>query len=786
MVDQCLQLYEEMIYQYKIEPNAVIYSTILSACERCVPPRPHLALKILVEATTPLEALEEVDGVDGVENVDVDQKKKKKKGGRIVKRKQMDGQMNIVAYNAAMSACARSGQWRLAMTLLKEMQRQQYAPSTALQTQSDLQIQDYDDEEEDVEEEDDDDEDEDDDDDEIVASENETGSKSNTKAQPSKKRILHPNTITPAPDQITYGTVMAACERSGKWHQVLKVARSIQHYGSGNTNRNNNSKGTSSKSSKTSSSVVRLDGVALTSALHACQQLGLADEALYYLDQMKQLKKQEEEERQNGGSAYRRRQKPPLSGPDAVAYRLAISACARSRRSINYAAIDDEDNEGDSDNSSTSQQQHSYGGGARWEDGIRLLNEIEDVTGKAPDVVTYTAAIVGCAEAGQWKEAFRLLKEMKTKYGIAPNVVTYSAVISACATASANAAAEMRSSSGGLLGAGSSVGSGGWYEEEELDMNASEVKNPLKAALALLDKMVTDERLNVKPNIVTYNAAIRAAAEGLDVKKAFELMKELKEAGLEPTIVTYGSLMTACERVGNVEGMSLVFRAMKAFSASSSSSTDNNNSAIKPNDVIYGAAISCCRKAGESERAFLLLLKMIRDGIQPNTATFNTAIIAQAEGSTSGNSESSAPTAKQSQQMDKAIEIYKLMTTKEVEQQQQSQSRKRATDNSIKSSSPNRHTYNILISALSANKRPADAEMFLRKMRADGYVPDVDLFTSTVTSYERTRNHLRALELMESMTEYGYDFYEVKLLDKAFKKAIKLANAVAGRSRDRG
>ena len=43
-------------------------------------------------------------------------------------------------------------------------------------------------------------------------------------------------------------------------------------------------------------------------------------------------------------------------------------------------------------------------------------------------------------------------------------------------------------------------------------------------------------------------------------------MKQLKDhAGIEPTIVTFGSLMAACERVGNVEGMSLVLRAMKAL-----------------------------------------------------------------------------------------------------------------------------------------------------------------------------------------------------------------------------
>jgi pentatricopeptide repeat protein len=52
---------------------------------------------------------------------------------------------------------------------------------------------------------------------------------------------------------------------------------------------------------------------------------------------------------------------------------------------------------------------------------------------------------------------------------------------------------------------------------------------------------------SVKPNIVTYNALIRACAEGLNLEGAFNLLRQLREDGLEPAIITYGSLMTACE-----------------------------------------------------------------------------------------------------------------------------------------------------------------------------------------------------------------------------------------------
>eukprot|EP00957_Ditylum_brightwellii_P016663 1252723-Ditylum_brightwellii.AAC.1 len=58
----------------------------------------------------------------------------------------------------------------------------------------------------------------------------------------------------------------------------------------------------------------------------------------------------------------------------------------------------------------------------------------------------------------------------------------------------------------------------------------------------------------------------------------------------------------------------------------------------------------------------------------------------------------------------------------------------------------------------------------------DGFVPDVDLYTVTVTAYERNGQPMKALRLMESMREDGYDFYEAKVLNEAFKKAVKLVN----------
>ena len=93
---------------------------------------------------------------------------------------------------------------------------------------------------------------------------------------------------------------------------------------------------------------IEMDGIAVMSALHACQRKGLAEDAIYYLNMMKQSPKQPQQRKTAGWKQEGAR--GALKGPENVAYRLAISACAR---------------------------------GGDWENGITLLDEMKEVTGKA-------------------------------------------------------------------------------------------------------------------------------------------------------------------------------------------------------------------------------------------------------------------------------------------------------------------------------------------------------------------------------------------------------------------
>jgi pentatricopeptide repeat protein len=654
-VDLCLDLLQTMQdAPYHVAPNAVVYNTAVSACDKAHPPQPATALRLLQEAS-------DVHGLH----------------------------ISVVGYNAAASAAARAGDWRGAVRLLERM---------------------------------------------------ENGNQ-NQNQQPGVPSI-------PRPDAVTYGTILSAFERAEEWEQLMAFAEKIKN------NNNNN---------------IQLDGMALTSILHACQRLGLAQQAVYYLQEMKNLAHSHPVERSTAGwqvAGHR----PALLGPDAVAYLLAISASAR---------------------------------GGAWTQGIELLEEylrehpivivpnnattdssLQQQQQQQHAVALYTAAISGCEYAGEWQAAFGLLDRMR-QAGVEPNEVTYTTVIGACATACSKF---MSSSS-----------SENYHRNKQVRHQHGDTGPPippLRHALRLLrilhnsninndnansDNNASSSAVNIiKPNIQIYNAAIRACAEACDLNRAFRLLEMIRNtAGAEaaphedirPNIVTYGTLMTACERVGSIEGMNKVFRLVHE------EKDENGESLLEKNEVIYGAAISCCRKTGQSERAMLLLQKMIKEGLEPNVATFNTVLMAQTEASTknamrNGNGSSSSSSSSDdgaisstAKDIERAVQVYNILKLPQ-----------RAT-----SARPNRLTYNMLIRFLAENLLPREAEVLLQEMRKNAnLVPDVHLYTSVVASYERTRQPLRALRLMESMNEDGYDFYEVKVLNAAFKRALKLANAVVG------
>jgi len=432
-----------------------------------------------------------------------------------------------------------------------------------------------------------------------------------------------------------------------------------------------------------------MDGLALSGALHACERTGDADGALAYLDKMKNLQTSTSGDETNRHRRTHGRKRDgareDIRGPDGVAYALAVGACARAGRLREALGLLDEMKK-------TTPTAH-------------LGNDNKMLGGKTAEVVAYTAAIGGCAKEGQWKVAMKLIYAMRER-NITPNVITYSAAINACAAASAAA------------------------------NNPGNRTRPMNAALDLLTDMkrrATDMHPDVAilPNVVTYNAAAKACAEGWNPHGAFSLVKEMTYAGLEPNVVTFGTLMAACERIGKADEVARVFGIMEKLG-------------VKPNEIVYGAAISCHRKAGEGKNAFLLLRKMVNEGLSPNIATYNTVLLALIEAC----------------HVRQVIRVFEYM-----------ESSKCNVD-------PNVQTFSSVIYFLALKKKPLEADNLIQHMRMRGLIPGIELYTVTVTAFEKMGMPMRALRLMDDMREDGHAFYDIKVIDGAVKGAVKLANRV--------
>ena len=136
---------------------------------------------------------------------------------------------------------------------------------------------------------------------------------------------------------------------------------------------------------------------------------------------------------------------------------------------------------------------------------------------------------------------------------------------------------------------------------------------------------------------------------------------------------------------------------------------------------------------------------MIRNGLSPNVVLFNTVIRALISGG----------------DIAASLKVVELM------------------ESSPGVVSPNRSTYQIIVAALAANKRPVEAEAMLTVMAKKGMKPEVELYTVTVTAYEKINKPRLALKLMEQMRQNGYDFYDIPMLDKIFKRAVKIANTLS-------
>ena len=71
----------------------------------------------------------------------------------------------------------------------------------------------------------------------------------------------------------------------------------------------------------------------------------------------------------------------------------------------------------------------------------------------------------------------------------------------------------------------------------------------------------------------------------------------MRQQGLQPNVITYNSVISACEKGGKAESALQLFYEMR-------------QQGLQPNVIFYTAVISACGKGGKAERALQLFCEM--------------------------------------------------------------------------------------------------------------------------------------------------------------------------------
>ena len=180
----------------------------------------------------------------------------------------------------------------------------------------------------------------------------------------------------------------------------------------------------------------------------------------------------------------------------------------------------------------------------------------------------------------------------------------------------------------------------------------------VEQGLAIAQSM---SRSGVTPDSGTYAALVRvcgalpasatAAEKERTLRRAFDLLPAMAQAGVAPTVSFFNVLIDACTRLSSPERAQSVLSLMASHGVAADVVTytsllavyrdpgvgvqqlkqlwfDLRNSGHQPDAVAYNTAIRAVAQHGEAEYALMLFNDMAQDGVQASTYTYNALMYA--------------------------------------------------------------------------------------------------------------------------------------------------------------
>ncbi|CAL5441308.1 unnamed protein product [Camellia sinensis] len=260
-------------------------------------------------------------------------------------------------------------------------------------------------------------------------------------------------------------------------------------------------------------------------------------------------------------------------------------------------------------------------------------------------------------------------------------------------------------------------------------------------ALEVLKEMV--ER-GLNPSLITYNILLKGFFRAGQIKEAWEFFLEMKNRKCEIDVVTYTTVVHGFGVVGEVKKARKVFDEMIGKGVLPSVATHNaliqvlckkdsvENAIVVfeemlrkgyvPNSTTYNVVIRGLCHAGKMDMAMEYVQRMKNDECEPNVQTYNLVIRYYCEAG----------------EIDKGLEVFEKMGSGDC--------------------LPNLDTYNILISAMFVRKKSDDllvAGKLLIEMVNRGFLPRKFTFNRVLNGLLLTGNQGFAKEILRLQSKCG-------------------------------
>ncbi|KAG0619465.1 hypothetical protein M758_4G142000 [Ceratodon purpureus] len=168
----------------------------------------------------------------------------------------------------------------------------------------------------------------------------------------------------------------------------------------------------------------------------------------------------------------------------------------------------------------------------------------------------------------------------------------------------------------------------------------------ISQGLDFLDEM---QSRKLELSCFTFNPFIREFGRWTMIDEAFEMKAAMLRLGVQPTVVTYNALISACVKIGDLEKACSLFPEMKELGVNANTHCYNpliqgfamqgrfdralaimkemDAAGVKPDVNTYRLLIFACSLSKDQDRADQLFAEMLERGIKPDESIYTVMII---------------------------------------------------------------------------------------------------------------------------------------------------------------